>query len=114
MKNNKQIIVSGYNLFFTDLQMNKVKEIVNVLSEGTTELSAKTITAQDYGNEWCITYMFKKNMEVKSDALVDVVMVTRELGIKLADGVGCTYNGSEVYVNEAAVEVGKTAGMMVR
>lgn len=106
-------LVSGYNLYFSSLDKEKVEAIADVLIEGGMEMQAKTIAADEIGDEWRITYMFNESKAYEDDAFVDAVNVVREIGMALAHGMGCNYNGSEVYVNEAAVKVGHAAGMYV-
>lgn len=112
MENDEQLVMYGYDLFFTNMKKNKVKEMMNVLVESAGELHGKTFAAENYGNEWGFTCMFEKGMEIKSAALMDVVIFVRKLGQALAEGVGCTYNGSDVQVNKAAFVHGKAAGLM--
>lgn len=106
--------VSGYNLYFGQVDYEDVKHIAQTLQVHGTELRAKTISVTDMEDEWCVNYMFENDIVVNENELANVVLAVRNMGIALAEEEECTYNGSEVYVDKDARLFGKAAGMLLQ
>lgn len=106
--------VSGYNLYFGQVGYEDVKHIAQTLEVHGTTLRAKTISATEMDDEWCINYMFENDIVVNENELANVVLAVRNMGIALAEEEQCTYNGSEVYVDKDVRLFGKAAGMMLQ
>ncbi len=106
--------VSGYNLYFGQVDYEDVKHIAQTLEVHGTTLRAKTISATEMDDEWCINYMFENDIVVNENELANVVLAVRNMGIALAEEEQCTYNGSEVYVDKDVRLFGKAAGMMLQ